>query len=60
MKKYLMSQYGMYIKKISVKKNWLSVELLSGMDKETYCKVQQEVLKTCKTIWDFPNCICVG
>ena len=40
MKKYLMSQYGMYIEKITDKRQWLTVTLIDDLrkDKEKICK----------------------
>lgn len=41
--KYLMSQYGLYINKISDTKGWLKIYLFDELreDKEKYIKIQE-------------------
>lgn len=62
MKKYLMSQYGIYIKKISDRNNWLHVDLIDELrqDREKYVSIQNEIKKTCEKIYKNPLNICVG
>ena len=62
MKKYLMSQYGIYIDKITDKKGWLTVYLINDLkkDKEKYMNIQTEIIKTCKMLYKNPFNISVG
>jgi len=62
LKKYLISQYGLYISKIKISKCWLNVELTNELrgDKEKYVKTQADIRKACELLWDYPSNICVG
>lgn len=62
MKKYLMSQYGMYIEKITDKRQWLTVTLIDDLrkDKEKYINIQNEIIKTCEKLYKNPLNIIVG
>ena len=62
MKKYLMSQYGLYIEKISDKKQWLTVTLIDDLrkDKEKYLKISNEIMVTCEKLYKNPRNIIVS
>lgn len=62
MKKYLMSQYGMYIEKISDQKGWLKITLIDDLrkDKEKYLKITDEITKACEKLYKNPLNIIVS
>ena len=62
MKKYLMSQYGLYINKISDTKGWLKIYLFDELreDKEKYLKISDEIMETCEKLYKNPRNIIVS
>ena len=62
MKKYLLSQYGLYIEKITDKRGWLTVTLTDDLtkNKEKYVKIQNEIIRICEKLYKNPLNIIVG